>query len=632
MDHGPGPQLQEVRCGNGDCHQKGEEGLAAAVLAAAKVPGDGVLKGTPTAGVSESPPEDTARRKAAATSSSSSWATAWRWASALASTPRALVKRHPVAAHRLSAAAVHTLVGVYLAFAVLHWRRQESGHAVNGLDFNNGLGFLLIVLAVLYLGLLYYAVKPYLGPWLRGAAQKASPRARLGRAAVGAVAAALLVLLLVDIGGDVRRLVSLLGVVVFNVLGLVFSRHPRQVRWRPVLSGLFLQVLMGVLTIRLPQGRLALKCLADKVTALLRCADAGSTFVFSKVLVVDSPVFAFSVLPVVFFFSSLIQVLYYLGAMQWVVSRVGGVLQAVMGTTECESVNAAGSVFLGMTESPLLIKPYIARLTSSELHAVMGTGFATASGSVLAAYISFGADSGHLLTASVMSAMGALAYSKLLLPETEESRTTAEHLAADEAAGEAAEDADKDSSAIDAAARGASAGINIVLNIAANLVAFVSLLHLVNGVVTWLGELVGLQDFSFEMVLAYLFVPVVWLMGVEPAECKSVATLLGLKTVINEFVAFQRMGRMKDDGDLSPRSLAVSTLVLCGFANLGSLAILMSVLSAIAPTARTRVSDVALRSLVAGVVTCCITASIGGMLMTEESFPDLPALSNRTLS
>ncbi|XP_052124974.1 solute carrier family 28 member 3-like [Frankliniella occidentalis] len=528
---------------------------------------------------------------------------------------RGWLDKHGTAKHRVALAVGHSLVVIYLAFAVAHWRAEVDAGRASDLEFCDGLGLLLVILAGTYLGIVYYALlKPYCFPWARRLLPSCTQNRVLRWTVLAAVLIALLVLLLLDIGADRRRLAALLGVVVFVLLGWACSRHPRRVRWRPVLTGLLLQLLCGLLTIRLPQGRRALECLAAKVAALLGCADDGSSFLFGDMLVKEKSLFAFKVLPVIFFFSSLIQVLYYLGAMQWVVARVGGLLQAIMGTTLCESVNAAGSVFLGMTESPLLIKPYIERLTSSELHAVMGTGFATASGSVLAAYISFGADPGNLLTASIMSATGALAYSKLLLPETEESTTTAEHL------GDSSGVEIEDSSVIDAAARGASAGINIVLNIAANLVAFVSLRYLINSVVGWLGELVGIPDFSIEMVLGVLFMPVVWLMGVAPEDCKDVATLVGLKTFVNEFVAFERMSQLKETDQLSPRSLALSTLVLCGFANFGSLAILMSVLSAIAPSARSKVSDVALRSLAAGIVTCCITASMAGMLMGENSF------------
>ncbi|KAK3914609.1 Solute carrier family 28 member 3 [Frankliniella fusca] len=541
---------------------------------------------------------------------------------------RGWLDKHGTARYRAGLAVAHGLVIVYLGFAVAHWMAEVDAGRASDLEVCDGLGFLLVILALTYLGMIYYAVlKPYCSPWLLSLVPSCSKNRTLRCTALAVVLVAILVLLLLDIGSDRRRLAALLGVLVFVLLGWACSRHPRRVRWRPVLTGLLLQLLCGLLTIRLPQGRRALDCLAGKVAALLGCADSGSSFLFGDMLVIEKSLFAFKssqglnapgvctqVLPVIFFFSSLIQVLYYLGAMQWVVARVGGVLQAIMGTTLCESVNAAGSVFLGMTESPLLIKPYIESLTSSELHAVMGTGFATASGSVLAAYISFGADPGNLLTASIMSATGALAYSKLLLPETEESKTTAEHL------GESSGIETEDSSVIDAAARGASAGINIVLNIAANLVAFVSLRYLINSVVGWLGGLVGVQNFSIEMVLGWLFMPVVWLMGVPPEECESVATLVGLKTFVNEFVAFEKMGELKNNNELSPRSVALSTLVLCGFANFGSLAILMSVLSAIAPSARSRVSDVALRSLAAGTVTCCITASMGGMLLGEDSF------------
>lgn len=206
------------------------------------------------------------------------------------------------------------------------------------------------------------------------------------------------------------------------------SAHPKRINWRPVICGAIFQFLLGIFCIRWTVGRTIFECFGDKVAAFLDYAKDGASFVFGQFLVIDEKVFAFSALPTIFFFSLCISVLYYLGAMQWVLMKLGWILSSVLGTTVCESVNAAGNIFLGMSEGPLIIKPYIKSLTESEIHSIMVSGFATVSGTVLAAYINFGAEAQHLITASVMAAPASLFFSKLIFPETEESKTTSENI------------------------------------------------------------------------------------------------------------------------------------------------------------------------------------------------------------
>lgn len=242
------------------------------------------------------------------------------------------------------------------------------------------------------------------------------------------VLAGFAVFLFFETADERDRLRSLLGIVAVLAIGFVVSKHPNKVNWRPVLLGVTCQILLGLFTIRWDVGRSIFDCLGKKVETFLGYAKEGAKFVYGDHLIFDLGVFAFAVLAVIFFFSLMISILYYLGIMQWVIFKMGWVLQSILGTTVCESVNAAANIFLGQSESPLLIRPYIKSLTNSEMHSIMASGFATVSGSVLAAYIGFGANPANLITASVMAAPASLCLSKLIYPETEESQTTSKNI------------------------------------------------------------------------------------------------------------------------------------------------------------------------------------------------------------
>ncbi|KAK0075455.1 hypothetical protein PV326_011569 [Microctonus aethiopoides] len=395
-------------------------------------------------------------------------------------------------------------------------------------------------------------------------------------------------------------------------MGFIFSKYPRQINWRPVIWGLILQFAFGLITIRWSIGRAIFKCLSDKVATFLNYAEDGATFVFSKEII-DNKVFAFAVLPVIFFFSFFIQILYYWGAMQWIILKLGWVLQTIMGTTVCESINSAANTFLGMSEAPLLIKPYISKLTSSEMHAIMCSGFATVSGTVLAAYISFGAQPSLLITASVMSAPAALCFSKLFYPEIENSQTTFQNIPLQKS---------EDNSILDAATKGALAGIPLVLGIIANIVAFISFISFLNASLSWFGGLVGFSDLTFEYLLSKIFMPLSWIMGVPWDQCEDVATLIGLKTAVNEFVAYQKLGEFKRNGKLTPRVEGIATFAICGFSNPGSIGIMMGTLSSMAPEKREQIAAVVVRAFIGGSAVCFMTASIAGILMNEEFFSE----------
>lgn len=257
---------------------------------------------------------------------------------------------------------------------------------------------------------------------------------------------------------------------------------------------------------------------------------------------IEMGVLAFAVLPILFFTSFCISILYYLGAMQWFITKLGWILQAFLGTTVCESVTAAANIFLSMSESPLLIRPYIKILTHSEIHAVMTSGFATVSGSVFAAYISYGAEAAHLITASVMAAPASLMVSKLFYPETVKSRTKSDNIQMEPS---------EDTSILDAASNGATIAISLVLGIIANLVAFVSFVAFINGVLSFFGVLVGIEDLSLRYIFQYCFMPLAYVLGVPWNESGYVGELIAIKTFINEFVAFSKLGEFKEANLLS---------------------------------------------------------------------------------
>lgn len=517
---------------------------------------------------------------------------------------------------------LNLLILTYFVFATIYWRNNNYE---KGFDWCRGYGMLILLLAFGYGGWLYcHGVKRFIWRFLAPCIQplrehiKSFQRRSYGGIILQAVIytcifVAIIVFLVFDTADSRERLMSGVGVVILFIFGWVFSKHPGNIKWRPVLTGLILQFVFGLLTIRWPVGRAILQCVSDKVAIFLGFAQTGASFIFSESLVADG-VFAFSVLPVIYYFSFVIEILYYLGVMQSVILNLGRVLQSLMGTTVCESVNCAGNIFIGMTESPLLIKPYLNKLTSSELHAIMCSGFATVSGTVLAAYIGFGANPANLITATLMAAPAALCYSKLFYPETEESVLTAKNIELEKS---------KDSSLLNAASRGAVAGIPIVLGIIANIVAFISFIALINALLSWLGMLVGFKELTFELILSKVFMPVSWMMGIPWNQCGDVGTLIGLKTVVNEFVAYQKLGEFKSQGRIYGRSEAIATFAICGFANPGSIGITLGILPSLAPDRKEQISGAVVRAFVAGCAVCFLTASIAGLLIPDDSFDNV---------
>ena len=431
------------------------------------------------------------------------------------------------------------------------------------------------------------------------------------------------------------RLRSLLGLVVLTALAWGLSVNRRQIDWRIVAWGLSLQILFAALILRTPVGDGVFFAMNGVVVALLGFTLDGARFIFGNLVLDNVPVgtgtvssgdfsaipgqvantgafFAFNVLPTIIFFSSLMTVLYHLGIMQMAVKGFAWIMQRTMRTSGAETLSTAGNIFVGMTEAPLLIKPFVERMTMSELMAVMTGGFATVAGGVLAAYVlmlvAFFPDvAGHLMAASVMSAPAALVVAKLMQPETEIPETSGTLQIQVER---------QDANLIDAAARGASEGLHLALNVGAMLLAFVALIAMCNGLLGWLGGTVGWQGVSLELVLGWLLAPLAWLMGVPWVDAPQVGSLMGVKTVLNEFFAYlQLAGSLEAGQALQPRSIVIATYALSGFANFASIAIQLGGIGGIAPSRRQDLSRLGLRAMVGGSLAAFMTASIAGMLV-----------------
>ncbi|XP_047452535.1 sodium/nucleoside cotransporter 1 [Mugil cephalus] len=430
------------------------------------------------------------------------------------------------------------------------------------------------------------------------------------------VVALLVVWLALDTSQRPEQLISFGGVCMFVVLVFLLSAHRTAVTWRPVFWGLGIQFCIGLFVIRTEPGFIAFDWLGKQVQTFLDYTKAGSSFVFGDLI---GGIFAFQALPIVVFFSSVMSVLYFLGIMQWLILKISWAMQITMGTSPTETLSVAGNIFVGQTEAPLLIRPYLKDMTKSEIHAVMTGGFATIAGSVMGAFISFGIDASSLISASVMAAPCALAISKLSYPETEKSAFTS-----DKNIKVAAGD---EQNILEAASSGASASIGLVANIAANLIAFLAILAFINQALSWLGGMVGYPAITFQLICSYVFMPVAFMMGVPYSESFVVAELIGTKLFINEFVAYEKLSALKHNrlsgleemigGErqwISVRSEIITTYALCGFANFSSLGIVIGGLSSICPTRRTDISSLVVRAMITGTCVSLVNACIAGIL------------------
>lgn len=415
-----------------------------------------------------------------------------------------------------------------------------------------------------------------------------------------------------------ERVISAFGLFVFIGIAYAFSTNRKAVKWRPMVWGLILQFVLAIIVLRTTVGYAVFSWLGDLVTYFLDFSDVGARFVFGDKF--KDFFFAFKVLPTIIFFSSFISLMYYFGILQRIVEFVSWTMMKTMGTSGSETLSAAANIFVGQTEAPLLVKPYVSSMTMSELCAVMTAGFAGIAGGVLAAYVSFGVPAEHLIASSVMSAPAALGISKLLCPETEESVTT----------GAVKVKIETDSANMfEAAASGALDGMTLVLNVAAMLIGFLALLALVNALLGWGGGLVGLPQLSMEWLFSYLLAPVAWLMGVPWSECGTVGVLLGKKTTLNEFIAYLDLasiiettkaaaanpGTIPAGPVLSERATIIATYALCGFSNFSSIGIQIGGIGGMAPDRRADISRLGLRAMIAGSLATFMTACIAGILL-----------------
>ncbi|XP_001601110.2 solute carrier family 28 member 3 [Nasonia vitripennis] len=525
------------------------------------------------------------------------------------------IRNNHVPLYLLRLAVINLLALVYFISATVYWLTAKADADY---DWCTGYGMLILIYVFTYgsifyrLGIKRFCCKPLshlLRPFFR--CLKNSNKYGIGEIILClCIMAGIAVFLAIDTVNSRGRLMGFSGVALMMTLGFIFSKHPTKINWRTIVWGLIIQFAFGLISIRWPIGRSIFQCLSEKIATFLDFAKDGAIFIFSDDLV-ERDIFAFTVLPVLFFFSFVVQILYYLGIMQAVIKSIGWGLHAVLGTTVCESLHAATTLFLGMPESFLVIEPYLNKLTGSEIHAIMCSCFATTSGTVMAAYISFGAQPVHLITATVMSAPAGLLFAKLLYPETKTSSTHFNNIILKKS---------EESSLLDAATKGALSAIPLVLGIIANIIAFVSAIAFINAILAWMGGLVGFPDLTFELILAKAFIPLSYIMGVPWEECETVGTLIGLKTIVNEFVAYQKLGQFKKDGKLTFKAEAIATYAICGFSNPSSLGIMIGSLSTMAPDKRKDIVQSVFRAFIGGCAVCFLTASIAGMLIDEESF------------
>ena len=405
------------------------------------------------------------------------------------------------------------------------------------------------------------------------------------------------------------RFTGILGLLAILAAAFLFSARRRAVRPSLLLWGLGLQFAFAFLVLKTPFGRL-FQAASVAVNALLEYAEAGSNFVFGPLGVKTGPfgvVFAFQVLPIVIFIASLFAILYYLGVMQIVIRSMALVMQKVMGASGAESTNVAASIFMGQTEAPLTIRPFLPRLTQSELFTVMTSGMAHVSGAVMAAYVKIAqVDIQHLLTAVIMTAPATIMLAKILMPEVEQPETAGEVRVKIEKPGV---------NIIDAAARGAGDGLQLALNIAAMLIAFLALIAMANGILGWVHTWPGCGwvPASLERIFGILFAPVAWLLGVSWKDATPIGNLLGTRLVLNEFVAFLQLGPIR--GQLDPRSFTIATYALCGFANFSSIAIQIGGIGALAPNRKSDLARMGLKAVAAGTMANFMSACIAGMLL-----------------
>ena len=409
------------------------------------------------------------------------------------------------------------------------------------------------------------------------------------------------------------RFTGILGLLTMLGLAYAFSTNRRAINKKTVVWGLGLQVVFAIFVLKIEIGRVLFQKAGDAVNRLLSYAFEGSSFVFGALGVKGSSMgffFAFQVLPTVIFIAAFFAVLYHYGIMQFIIKLAAKVMTRFMGASGAESLNVAASIFMGQTEAPLTIRPFLPDLTRSELMTVMTSGMAHVSGGIMAAYIAFGIEPKHLLSAVIMTAPGTILMSKMLVPETEVAKTAGRVVMSEEEV-----DAEKKENLLGAIARGTTDGLGLALNIAAMLISFLALIALANGILGGIHSWLGLTWFpsSLQQIFGVLFAPVAWVIGIPWHDCTAIGNLLGTRMVLNELVAFSMLGPQK--AMLDPRSFTIATFALCGFANLSSIGIQLGGIGALAPNKRGELAKLGIRAMLAGTMANLMSASIAGMLL-----------------
>jgi len=413
---------------------------------------------------------------------------------------------------------------------------------------------------------------------------------------------------------------GLVGIAVLLLIAVLFSSNRKAINLRTIGGALLLQALIPAIVLMTSWGASALKGISNGVQSVIDSANVGISFLFGplvsdkmfEVFAGNGFIFALKVLPVIIFFGALMSVLYHLNIMQWFIKVFGGGLQKLLGTSRTESMSAAANIFVGQTEAPLVVKPYLKSMTSSELFAIMAGGLASVAGAVLAGYASMGIGLDYLIAASFMAAPGGLLMAKILVPETEKTNDKLEIKIEEEQ-----DEEEEAANLLDAAAIGASSGLSLAMNVGAMLIAFISLIALLNMMLGSIGGLFGYEEITMQMILGYLFSPIAYILGIPWSEALHAGSLLGQKLVINEFVAYVDFLANKDL--FSEHSQAIITVALCGFANLSSIAILLGGLGVLAPNRRQEIARFGLKAVLAGTLSNFMSATMVGIFLSLGS-------------
>ncbi len=410
-------------------------------------------------------------------------------------------------------------------------------------------------------------------------------------------------------------LISIIGIFVLLGIAYLLSNNRKAINFRTVGGALAIQIFIGAFILYVPVGRDALLAMADGVSKVIGYGNEGIKLVFGglatdssfKAFGNDGFIFAVRVLPVIVFFSALISLLYYIGVMQWVIKIIGGALQRMLGTSQAESMSAAANIFVGQTEAPLIVKPYISKMTESELFAIMCGGLASIAGSVMAGYAGMGVPLTYLIAASFMAAPAGLLFAKILYPQTEKFNDDIEKV-----------ELEKPANILDAAAAGASSGMQLALNVGAMLIAFVALIALINGMLGGIGGWFGMPELSLGMIFGWIFRPLAWVIGVPWGEAGIAGQMIGTKLAINEFVGYMEFAPYlgaEAPVQLMDKTKAIITFALCGFANFSSIAILIGGLGGMAPNRRGDIARLGIKAVIAGSLANLLSATIAGLFI-----------------